>query len=488
MVQETSARGSPPLFDPLVETAPTVSPGKGWPSRQQRESINSSKKGQAGQELADRNTRRSKRHQESSSDVAEESESESDGVIENEDVEDENAEDEDVEEETAEARAHAMVREEYTGVDGEADTSQDSENEAKAHHNDRNDSALDLDDESDALLMPRLFNQFIHLREIVEAVIKLQAHVDEMLGDQRPKEPLFQEFDTLRRKLRTSYKALIDPASEENASEDRRIITRSVTKLQRLVKALDPDAAATNRRTLLKNIYAFVFPDLVKILAGATYNLIKGTESDDDIVSPDLSELIRLTRCIVELGDRTSKWETKVDPDLKLVKPVRNKIVAPLKQVLKVFERQHAWLEREEQRAEMSLRRTQELRRERTEKEFEKRRTQESSMKETRLRDLYIWRMSVEGELDRRIGKLAQPNLRRQKIYPLDANGEPFEREAIFKPRSSIPHMDRPGAAEEDEDWTDAELEALQQGLADFARKSASYNSYISQAALTKFD
>lgn len=88
------------------------------------------------------------------------------------------------------------------------------------------------------------------------------------------------------------------------------------------------------------------------------------------------------------------------------------------------------------------------------------------------MRTLYMWRANVETDLDRRLGRLAMPNLRRRdKTYPLDANGEPFEREAVFKPRSSIPHMDRPRAADEDEDWTEEELEALQEGLAEFARK-----------------
>jgi hypothetical protein len=376
---------------------------------------------------------------------------------------------------TAEARVHEMMEKNYNN----ADASEASDDGSEDLQNERNDSALDLDDDSDAHLMPRLFGQFVHIRKVADAVIDLQARMDEF-KEKRPKTPLFQEFDSLRRKIRASYKALIEPASEENAIEDRRIIVRSVTKLQQLVKGLDPDAADSAKGDFLK----IIFPDLIKILASATYNLVNGTDSDDDMGSPDLLEVIHHTKCIVDLGSRVAMWKIKFNnPHFALKKPIRNEIVAPLMKVLKRLERQHVLMKKEEVETELLLRRNQELKRERAEKEIEKKRLHELTLKKNRLRDLYIWRMSVESDLDRRIGKLAQPNIR-QKTYPLDANGEPFEREAIFKPRLSIPHMDRPNADDEDEDWTEVELAALQQGLAEITRKFALHNYIVCQAAL----
>jgi hypothetical protein len=470
-VQEFPPSSSPLLSEPQSRSAFTINPSQVRPAREQQESSTPPKKGRTELGHTESHAPKSSRQRVSSSDVGEESASqpESDMVTDG-GVEDENARGADSENDTAETRAHALVKENYANEDEDAQAPGDEDD---AYQYDRNDSALDINDEDpDAPLMPRLFNQFGHLKKIIEATISLQAHVDE-LGVRRPAEPLFEEFDTIRRRIRTSYKALIDPASEEYAMEDKRIITRSVNKLQHLVKDLNPDAPPSHKPyKLLENIYAFVFPDLLKILATASFSLLKRTGSDDDITSPDFLEVIHITRSIVDLGSRAPKWETKVDHDLRLARPVKNDIVAPLKKILKEFEKQRERMEKEEQQAEESLRRTQELKRERAEREVEKRRAEEISSKRDRLRDLYIWRMSVESDLDRRIGRLAQPNLqRREKVYPLDANGEPFEREAVFKPRSSIPHMDRLSAAEEDEDWTDEELEALQQGLAEFARK-----------------
>lgn len=370
---------------------------------------------------------------------------------------------------TPEAQAHALIQENYGSGGGKRATESDDD----AYRKERNDSALDIDDDDpDAPMMPRLFHQFAQLKEVVASVISLQAHVDE-LEIRRPNEPLFEDFDKLRRKIRMSYKALLDPATEEDAIEEQRIISRCITRLQRLVKGLDPDAADIPKpQRLSMNIYVFVVPDLLKILATASYNLLKRTKSDDDIISSDLSGLIDITRCITSLGSRAMKWKTKVDSTLALVKPVKNDIVAPLKKILREFERHRDRLEAEEEEEEKQLRRSQEVKRLRAEREFEKERIAKLTSKGDRLRTLYMWRANVETDLDRRLGRLAMPNLRRRdKTYPLDANGEPFEREAVFKPRSSIPHMDRPSAADEDEDWTEEELEALQEGLAEFTRK-----------------
>ncbi|KAE9970288.1 hypothetical protein EG328_006347 [Venturia inaequalis] len=363
---------------------------------------------------------------------------------------------------TPEAQAHTLIQENYEGDGGESSASEPDE--------DRNDSALDMDDDDpDALLMPRLFHQFAQLKEVVASVIGLQAHVDE-LDIRRPTQPPFKDFDTLRRKIRTSYKALLDPPTDEDGIAAQRTVKRCITKLQRLVKDLDPDAASIRKpQRLSTNIYAFIFTDLLKILATASYNLLQRTESDDDIVSSDLSELIDITHCITSLGSRASKWNTKVNSDLALVKPVKDDIVAPLKRVLRQFERHRDRLEAEEEGFEKKSRRLQEAKRLRAEREIEKKRIAELASNGDRLRAHYMWRAYVESDVDRRLGRLAMPSLRRRdKNYPLDADGQPFEREAVFKPRSSIPHMDRPSADDEDEEWTEEELVALQEGLAEF--------------------
>lgn len=371
---------------------------------------------------------------------------------------------------TAEAQAHALIQEIYRR---NVENSSASEPHIDAYREDRNDSALDMDDDDpDRPLMSRLFYQFAQLKEIVVSVLSLQAHVDE-LNIQRPTKSPFKDFDTLRRKIRTSYKALLDPPTEEDAIAAQRTIRSCITKLQRLVKDLDFDAAAVRKpQGLLKNIYAFIFVDILKVLATASYSILQRTESDNEIVSSNLSELIDITRCITSLGSRASKCKTKTDLGLNLARSVKNDIVAPLKRVLRKFERHRNRLEAEEEETEKKIHRSQEVRRLWAERELEKELTAMLASKWDRLRNLYMWRANVEIDLNRRLGRLAMPNLRRRDTaYPLDANGHPFEREAVFKPRSSIPHMDRPSAADEDEDWTEEELEALQDGLAKIPRK-----------------
>ncbi|TLD32276.1 guanine nucleotide-binding 3-like [Venturia nashicola] len=367
---------------------------------------------------------------------------------------------------TPEAQAHALIQENNESDGGNSPASGSDDD---AYRKDRDDSTLDMDDDDpDAPLMHRLFHQFAKLKEVVVSVISLQAYVDE-LDLHRPVESPFEDFDTLRRKVRMSYKALLNPSTEEDAVAAPRTIKKGITKLQRLVKDLDPDAATVRRRQgLLKNIYAFVFPDLLKILATASYSLLVRTESDEDIVSSDLMGLIDITRCVTSLGSRAFKWKTKVDSDLALVKPVKNEIVAPLKKILREFEKHRYRLEAEEEETGRKLRRSQEVKRLRAEREIERERIAKLASKEDRMRVLYMWRANVESDLIRRFERLAMPNLRRRdRLYPLDANGQPFEREAVFKPRLSVPHMDRPSADDDDEDWTEEELEALQEGLAE---------------------
>ncbi|QDS72299.1 hypothetical protein FKW77_007326 [Venturia effusa] len=377
-----------------------------------------------------------------------------------------------------EALVHAIVQEDFGEDEG---SSQASEPEDDAYRPDRNDSAPDINDEGpDAPLMPRLFHQFARLQKVVESGAKLQAHVSE-LNIHRPAEPLFEGLDRLRRKIQMSYQALLDPATEQDAIEEKNAISRRIARLQRLVKDLDADVANVREPQLLStNIFAFVIPDILTTLASASENVLERTESDDDIVASDISQLIGITRCLTTLGTRALNGEAKVNSDLALVRPVKNNIVAPLNKVLREFERNRDRLEAENEETEKRLRRLQEVRRMRAEREMEKKRLAKLTTEGDRLRVLYMWRMEVEPDLDRLLGKLAMPSLRqRDKIYPLDANGDPFEREAVFKPRSSIPHMDRASAADEDDEWTEEELEALQEGLAEIAHNEIFWKKFF---------
>jgi hypothetical protein len=444
-----STGSSSPLSEPPTGSIPTIGPNQARPARRQLESSTPSKDARAEEE--------------------------------DEDAQDENARHGEARDNTAEV--HAMVQDEYINEDGDSQASGD-ENENEAYRKDRNDSALedmDEDEDPDAPLMPRLFEQFGQLKKVVSTIIKFQAYVDE-LGILRPKESPFGEFNTLRGQIRKSYKSLADPKSETDAIESRRIITTSLIELQQLVQGLDPDSAVSRRQTVLKNIYTFLFPDFLKILATATWSLTNRTESDDDITSPDLSEVIRIARCIVNLGSKASKWKTKVASDLRLVKPVKNYIVAPLRNILAVLERQRRLIEREEQKTEESLRRTQEIRVDRTEKENARRREQELIPLRQRLQELYMWRMdpSIESNLYMRTGHLAQPASWRKRAPQYDANGDPFEREEIFTPRLSVPPNDRPDEADV-EGLSREEVAALEQGLMEIQPRRLLPLIYFSQ-------
>lgn len=368
------------------------------------------------------------------------------------------------------------------------------------------DSAAEVEaiEEDHSLFIPasidseRLYGQYSILQKLHNTGYKIRSYVRKSLRfDHRLNIKMFlvKDFGVVTTRLRQDYKSLAEAnATDENTDISEALRSQIEEMLETMRENLDhlnPDIADLEeeqveeddssddeegeggeriRQKLASQIYAFVFPNLVRILiaAAACHDAtarVQGT-TDCQLNGPELGELIFIIRRIVGFGEKARKWKTKVESDLKLSKKVHNRIVAPLKQILKAFEKERKKLEKRRQEAAASQIRREQQRRETEECERREQEEDEFEYKLDRLRVLYAARKDAEPSAIRKMSKkLHMPDIRarQQQRYPLDsdANGEEFERVPVFVERpvgSQLPDADA-GAMEQD--WSDDQMRVL---------------------------
>jgi hypothetical protein len=323
-----------------------------------------------------------------------------------------------------------------------------------------------------------MFGLMPDIEKIVEAVIKHRERVHYLWGTEyRRKKQLgpIGEFDTLRQKLRKAYKTLANATiKSEDTSPPIHEIDENLLLMVDMVRDLDPDKEDVLKIKLATQIYAYVFPDLARIFTGAvnchkTVMEHQGTPDTEPNLA-ELAELVLIAKCIVDLGDKAREWKTKVDSELSLVKPVRNEIVAPLKTLLKKFQKHQSRIEKKQESERTSRSQNEHRQREEEQQALRAKEDEIFERKVDRLRLLYAARQYAESNPKKKTSKkFHMPDVRskHQQRYPLDsdANGETFERVPVFVQRPVGSHVPDAEGEVADDDWSFDELVALEHAL-----------------------
>ncbi|KAK5000546.1 hypothetical protein LTR66_000613 [Elasticomyces elasticus] len=193
---------------------------------------------------------------------------------------------------------------------------------------------------------------------------------------------------------------------------------------------------------LVCDIYAHAFPHLTRVLQRlVTYYLnVLSNEEDESCGYSCLRPLLEFVRVILKLGEAVKNFTAKPDSTSAIVKPVRNRIIAPLRRVQKVWSE---GIEREDwKRHHLVLVRTweEDLQRDSERERHEEREARLKRQKAKLWRGLLLARLSCEPDV-RRWRHLRTNHLQQVLMSDnsdLDANGRPFERLPMFTPRSSL--------------------------------------------------
>jgi hypothetical protein len=240
----------------------------------------------------------------------------------------------------------------------------------------------------------------------------------------------------------------------------------ALNHLRNLLETVESEDFKGTKREMVQDLHAQLFPLLGRVLESIWY--CYAPESTEEPL-PDrcIGIVIPFIRMVLSLYDRVQNWKEKPHPDLRIIRPVKNQIIAPLKKVLRSLEnekqeRQLAIADREQQRA----RAVAAQRREEEADKFADECKERAALKRQWI-NLHLARMACEPDnnLVRRLRNRTRIVLgsdHEPKIEH-DADGNPFERvDGLGAPRTSRP----PAAVERvGPEWTDEERKALTYAL-----------------------
>ena len=268
-------------------------------------------------------------------------------------------------------------------------------------------------------------------------------------------------------------------------SRNCRDIDEQLVMLKDRVKHLNPmDAADDERKPFAKQIYMYVFADLIALLKDSLNSYVKKAPSDEQLQLWYLDAFITITFLIKKLHEQTRTWEKM---SFHGVGRLRSKVLIPLREVWTAFVKERGAVQEAALAATQSeqdrIARTQERERERELEEEETRMREEWNDKYRRLRGLFIYRQEAAGVLNAQKTRYAmsfksEEEWRRDIGVPppqedseeepeLDAEGQPFVRENVFVNRRYDQRPPRPsfGHIEEPMEWSEREGLALMRGL-----------------------
>jgi hypothetical protein len=290
----------------------------------------------------------------------------------------------------------------------------------------------------------RVYGQRARLETMRAALEAYMLHVQEQFPkDYRAERQLelVRQSEQLRQDIRSKYSAML-AGDIEDMDAHKEDIHDSLSNLIELAKSVRPDEARSVNasRKLAKQFYAFIVVDLVKVLLRSAhcYNCLASVPNEVlDI--PELNQLIRLSKCIVDVCENAKTWKVKVDQSLALVRPVQNNFLAPVKKILVAFQKAKLALHEERKELEASQRRHERAKLEEEREEMEREELRREIEIRKRLRFLYTERQLYGGGAR----KFFMPRISFAKghadtqTYPfgLDSNGHPIERIDVFEAR-----------------------------------------------------
>lgn len=307
----------------------------------------------------------------------------------------------------------------------------------------------------------RFYGQWKTLRKISKAT--------EIIGvNHKGGEPLPQRKIRLRNAevvtiVNLCNEAMDKLSSDEDPAADFAHIGERVDELYIADEESEPDFKDVS---MSKDIHAHLFPKLVQLLRHTVEHYEEndvGDSADSRLTPGHLRTVIDLIKLILDLGDGAKKYDNP-PPELALLKPVQNGIIAPLKPM-------HAALKRELRRHDdiahhkATQQRLAAFRVLATQREAqEERRTAHAKRVRDKWHQLHLERIYAEGGIptQQKRRHLALPIA--DEVEERDHNGLPFERLEVFGPRIG-PSPALVEQARQNNVWSMPELAALEEGL-----------------------
>ncbi|KAF2091675.1 hypothetical protein K490DRAFT_52865 [Saccharata proteae CBS 121410] len=249
------------------------------------------------------------------------------------------------------------------------------------------------------------------------------------------------------------------------------LVKEEVANIGTILKYLDLEDREERRKHLFENIYAFVFPNLFRIIIDMVETFTCGRDENDQDVDPKaLRIVIDHVKNTCDFYERVRNAKFTPPPGLGIVRPIM-RMITPLKEVLRVLKTELKDGQRREQRAleraERDRVQQQKLAEEAAREEAE-RRIKQTEWDWTSLENDRLWHEPD----DRRRQQLRE---RFKSIHSLaasdvDANGKRFDRVDVFNARRE--RSGRTSPPLDPSEWTLDQIEALLECM-DFYGQSA---------------
>ncbi|EKG12788.1 hypothetical protein MPH_10031 [Macrophomina phaseolina MS6] len=256
---------------------------------------------------------------------------------------------------------------------------------------------------------------------------------------------------------------------------------KSIIELQKEIVEFSLVRKKEIKNHLFQDLYASILPSLLRTLRKMVEFYIRFFSQDARqaiIPTTQLVAILDFTSAIIELEKRARSSEITIDSSLKIVKPTRNYIIAPLKKFHKQLQQMHQQQVAREERDKASLVEQRRLERCKIKRQQE---AKEESLRRAYNEDwrqLHIIRKQMEPDFSlwKYFDYIAPPSTHQQVSKDVDANGQPFHRWDIFNHRRT---HHRRGSAElvqelSGTEWTDEQRLALMESLSEYAEKDFS--------------
>lgn len=217
-----------------------------------------------------------------------------------------------------------------------------------------------------------------------------------------------------------------------------------------------------------EDAFAYLFRSFACLLQ-VVYNWSRRRNNDPLSSLSALRVLLPLMQDILSFKDAIARWKVQIPQRFKgdrLIRDVEQNLIAPLRNIERQCHDELDSLERVELEEEVKREFWERRKQQETENKQKIEAAKHLEERRKKWQDLHICRMKIEHRIDPAIRKHLR--IPPEKISDeRDANGIPFEREPIFRERSSAftyrtAHLDNEG-------WSDQQLAALVDGLEKYA-------------------
>lgn len=248
----------------------------------------------------------------------------------------------------------------------------------------------------------------------------------------KPATKAVQAVFRLSNEILDLFEDMQDVRVEIEQEQFDRDVGAKIEHLQDLVKDLDPDQSGDGK-VYAHDVYQSAFPGLTRIFIAYCYFF----EAQGGLNADALGDLVHYANTIMQLRARATKWRIKPDTKSKIVKPIVNKVIAPLRHICAVFRTEESRLEKIAKDQRKRRKAIEAYRKKQEEEVISEQRTAHASDRMRRLQELYLTRQEVEPDRKRRVhlGLPQAHGFYSGRTSDIDANGSEFERIRLFGSR-----------------------------------------------------